>query len=132
MEDAYGRFSYRYVPKGNDLVFIAGGFGVTPMLSMLRQLSKTEPHRNVALFWGAKDKANLICLRELEQISQIMENFIFVPALSRAVDSNYRNGHIDETLLKDVLRQMSVSSDRPPSDKPPIDRVDFFFADPLQ
>lgn len=37
----YGRFSYLLHPKKDSLVFIAGGIGITPLISMLRHLSDT-------------------------------------------------------------------------------------------
>ena len=46
---AFGRFSYVLYPEETDLVFIAGGIGITPFMSMLRHMRDTEAHIRATL-----------------------------------------------------------------------------------
>jgi len=61
----YGRFSYTYDPGNTDLVFIAGGIGVTPFLSMLRHMRDTEAPIDVLLIWGNKSAKDIAFREEL-------------------------------------------------------------------
>jgi predicted ferric reductase len=45
----FGRFSYMFHPEEKDLVFIAGGIGITPSMSMLRHMKDTRDRRAVLL-----------------------------------------------------------------------------------
>ncbi|MDB5179310.1 MAG: putative Ferredoxin--NAD(+) reductase [Patescibacteria group bacterium] len=62
VEGAYGRFSYRNFGNLNQ-VWIAGGIGITPFLSMAQTLG-TGPY-NVDLYYSVKTKSELIDLDTL-------------------------------------------------------------------
>lgn len=65
----FGRFSYTLHPGDRDLVFIAGGIGITPLMSMLRYMVDTEDKRPVTLFYANRDKENIVFRKELEEIT---------------------------------------------------------------
>lgn len=56
---AFGRFSYLLHPLERELVFIAGGIGITPFMSMLRHMQDVRDSRSVRLLY-ANDKENRI------------------------------------------------------------------------
>lgn len=64
----FGRYSYRLHPEDQDLVFIAGGIGITPLMSMLRCLRDTGDSRNVLLLYANKDEESIVFREELAQI----------------------------------------------------------------
>lgn len=103
IDGAYGKFTYTRVPSHHCLVFIAGGVGITPMLSMLKDLSIKDPERKVILIWGANRETDLIRLDEIRRLSDQMGNFIFEPVLSNAPQWKGLKGHIDKTILFNVL-----------------------------
>lgn len=100
---AYGKFTYTRVASHHILVFIAGGIGITPMLSMLKDLSIKDPKRNVILIWSARHETDLIRLNDIRKLSHQMDNFIFEPVLSRAPQWKGTKGHIDKKTLLNVL-----------------------------
>jgi predicted ferric reductase len=66
----YGRFSYVLYPQERDLVFICGGIGITPMLSMLRHMHDTSVRKNVLLLSVNRTEDDIVCRQELEQIAK--------------------------------------------------------------
>lgn len=69
------------LPKGDrPLVFIAGGIGVTPFLSMLESMATTGDERRVTLFYAARNEDNLAYADELRQLSTRL-NLEFVPVV---------------------------------------------------
>lgn len=61
----YGRFSYLLHPDEDSLVFLAGGIGVTPLISMLRHLRDTKTAKNVLLLYAAQTEADIAFREEL-------------------------------------------------------------------
>lgn len=111
IDGAYGDFSHDRVPEGRTLIFIAGGIGITPMLSMLQDLSVKDPMRKVILVWGVRYAADLIRLNEIEAITKQMEHLAFEPVLSREQEWEGRRGRIDKNLLDQVLNLNGISMD---------------------
>ena len=48
----FGRFSYALHPEERDFVFIAGGIGITPLMSMLRHIRDTRADVKVTLLYA--------------------------------------------------------------------------------
>ena len=62
----FGRFSYAFHPDEQDLVFIAGGIGITPLMSMLRHLRDTADDRRVLLLYANRHEKDIAFRNELE------------------------------------------------------------------
>jgi predicted ferric reductase len=57
VEGAYGRFSYQNIRNPNQ-VWIAGGIGITPFLSMIQTLGSED--YNIDLYWSVRHQSELI------------------------------------------------------------------------
>jgi ferredoxin-NADP reductase len=57
------------------VVLIAGGVGITPMLSMLNSSLAAQGDREVWLFYGVRDGAELVMLRHLQDMARTHVNF---------------------------------------------------------
>jgi predicted ferric reductase len=64
IEGAFGRF-YAQVPAGQPQIWIAGGIGITPFLSMAKSLT---PQANVELFYVADDGSDIVEYNEIMQV----------------------------------------------------------------
>ena len=64
------------------LVFIAGGAGMAPILSLLRSMAEKGTERPAAFYYGARTKDDLFALDEIERLQGELPNLTFVPALS--------------------------------------------------
>lgn len=65
---AYGRFSHVFYPEDRSIVFIAGGIGITPFMSMLRYMRDTKSDHDVVLLWGNRTPDDIVFGEELEQM----------------------------------------------------------------
>jgi predicted ferric reductase len=65
IEGPYGRFSFLHQEPAS-FVFIAGGVGITPILSMLEYLQDTGDERPVVLIYGNKAEGDIIRREELD------------------------------------------------------------------
>jgi len=65
---AFGRFSYVLHPEERDLVFVVGGIGITPLMSMLRHMRDTEDGRSVLLMYANKQESQIVFRNELKEI----------------------------------------------------------------
>jgi ferredoxin-NADP reductase len=94
IRDVWGAISYK--GKG---VFIAGGAGITPFISIFRDLvSKNELSGNMLIF-ANKTKSDIILESELSEI--LGEDFVNI--LSDEEVEGYHFGFITESFLKSVI-----------------------------
>lgn len=59
--------------KKNYILF-AGGSGITPMMSILKTVLKSEPHSNVSLLYGNNDEASVIFKKQIDAIAAAYPN----------------------------------------------------------
>jgi propane monooxygenase reductase subunit len=102
----YGNFYLRNTQ--HEAVFIAGGSGMAPILSLLRDMAEQRDSRPVSYFYGARTRRDLFLLDELHSFEQRLPNFRFVPALSEATTDDAWSG--ETGLITDVVKRL-VSRD---------------------
>jgi len=91
LEEVFGAISY----KGEG-VFIAGGAGVTPFISIFRDLHAKNKVGNNTLIFANKTKADILLEKEFTDL--LGKNFITI--LSDEKTDGYANGQITEDFLK--------------------------------
>lgn len=75
VEGPFGRFSFQNYQNKNQ-IWVAGGIGITPFLSMARSLKdKNNKDYKIDLYYCLKTKNEAIFLSELEQISKSAPSF---------------------------------------------------------
>jgi propane monooxygenase reductase subunit len=77
----YGVFTLRD-SSPRRLVFIGGGAGMAPILSLLRSMVEKGIDRPAVFYYGARRETDLFHLEELERLAAELPDFTFVPALS--------------------------------------------------
>jgi propane monooxygenase reductase subunit len=65
-----------------DLVFVGGGAGMAPILSLLRSMAERGIQRRATFFYGARTQGDLCFAEELASIADKLPNFTYLPALS--------------------------------------------------
>lgn len=104
VEGPYGRFSYTIFHSWKSIVMIAGGIGITPMLSMLREMAAVNCTKRIILIWSCRNRGELVCREELAQLQNDLPNFSCHFILTS------EKGRINQSFLHQVL----------PSEKAPI------------
>ena len=86
-------------------VLIAGGIGITPMISILRDRDGKSECETVTLFYSARTREDLAYLKELEEINSRNKNLTSVFTLTREKPEGwkYETGHVDAEMLKKYL-----------------------------
>jgi ferredoxin-NADP reductase len=88
-----------------EYVLIAGGVGITPMLSILRDRDGKSECAHATLFYSARNKAGLAYFEELVEIDSRNSNLKSVFTLTRENPEGweYETGHVDGGMLKKYL-----------------------------
>lgn len=76
----YGQLKVRLSHR--PVLMIAGGSGLAPLLSMLRDLADAGFDRSVSMFFGARTVADLYLVEEILELGARLPEFEFVPVLS--------------------------------------------------
>jgi hypothetical protein len=90
-------------------VLIAGGIGITPMMSMLRWCVSHQPDRLLHLYYGVRNSADHAFKETLEQLAQshpaLKLNMVYCdPRTTEVKGRDYQySGYIDLALLRDNL-----------------------------
>ena len=95
----YGVFSFLN-HDAQDLVFIAGGIGITPLMSMLRYIHTMKLERNVTLIWGNKTEKDIVFKDELDKMAAEMPSLKVVHIMSAQDDWPGEKGRVDAEKLK--------------------------------
>jgi ferredoxin-NADP reductase len=104
-----GAFTY---PGGDDrpIVLLAGGVGITPLMSMLRHAVSAEPTRPVTLLYSARAEADLAFRDELAALTRRHPQLRVFYAISRDQQQpTHYPGRIDETLLRTAVPDIKHS-----------------------
>ncbi len=84
-------------------VFIAGGIGITPFLSMIRHATHKRLPKKVTLFYSNREPASAAFLGELEELAMANPNFQLVATMTALGDGgtswNGETGRIDREML---------------------------------
>jgi len=97
----YGDF--RLTDSGAPAVFIAGGSGMAPIWSILRDMKERNDSRKSAYFFGALTSADLFYTEELKKLESETGNFSYIPALSGEKEDSGWTG--ERGLITDVVKR---------------------------
>ncbi|WP_020422709.1 NADH:ubiquinone reductase (Na(+)-transporting) subunit F [Amycolatopsis sp. ATCC 39116] len=100
----FGVFTLRDAP-GAPLVFVGGGAGMAPILSLLRSMAARGGEvaaRRTTFYYGARRKQDLCFEAELHELEQTLPAFTYVPALSEPGDDDWDG---ETGLITDVVRR---------------------------
>ncbi len=101
----FGRFSYALHPDELKLVFIAGGIGMTPLMSMLRHIRDTRAERTVTLLYANTSEKNIVFRDELAEMERAgVAQLKIVHVLDKPSDEwQGERGLLDEDKIKRLV-----------------------------
>ena len=107
----YGKFYFDDEMK-NNLVLIAGGTGITPLMGIMRYCNDKNLGNKIKFIYSVKTSKDIIYKKELEKIKQENGNFDYVATITRAEETHNwhgRKGRIDLDLLKGNIEDAGSS-----------------------
>lgn len=121
-----GSFYLREVAR--PLLFLAGGTGLAPFLSMLETLARHGGEQPVRLVYGVTRDADLVLLDRLEDYAARLPDFDFVTVVADEASAHPRKGWVTAHLPAEALHggDVDVYLCGPP---PMVDAVRKHFAD---
>ena len=99
-----GQFVYNPLIFDKTLVFIAGGSGITPFMSMIREIADCGLDRDVFLFYGNRSSDDVIFHDELTGIAGRFKNIRYIPVIEYPAsgDAGYSGLITPEVILKEI------------------------------
>jgi predicted ferric reductase len=73
LDGPFGIFSHHRLPEARGFVFIVGGVGVTPVISMLRAMAYDGEKRPLWMFYANPDIDSVIFREELDMLAQRLD-----------------------------------------------------------
>ncbi len=108
VDGPFGRFSF-LLDSPESLILIAGGVGITPILSMLRYLRDTNDRRPCVLIFANKNEKDIIRREELQEMP---ENVTVTHVLSSPSDEwKGYTGFIDRNIIKACAGELLDKAD---------------------
>jgi propane monooxygenase reductase subunit len=105
----YGAFTLR-VSSDRRLVFVGGGAGMSPILSLLQQMADSGNEREAVYYYGARTERDLFHLEQMAELARQLPNFTFVPCLSESAPEGWPGEGEGETgLVTEVLERREAN-----------------------
>ena len=103
--DIVGPFGVFTLREGHaaDLVFVGGGAGMAPILSLLRSMAERGDERKATFYYGARSHRDLCFETELRAMEDKLPGFTYRPALSEPAPTDTWDGEIG--LITDVVKR---------------------------
>ena len=84
LRGAQGVFTLDDDDLAKDIIMICTGTGIAPFRSMAHHIKNHNiPHKNIYLIYGTRKQIDLLYYEEMKKLDQEMENFHYIPTLSR-------------------------------------------------
>jgi len=92
-----------------DLVFIAGGVGITPFMSIIRDHIKRGVSQNITLIYGSRTQADIIFHNELESINQPWLKKVYLLNDISNLTIQCEQGFISQDIIKKYVNNTNDS-----------------------
>jgi ring-1,2-phenylacetyl-CoA epoxidase subunit PaaE len=101
-----GRFGAALGRRPRHVLAVAGGSGITPILSILKTVLAQDPQARCTLLYGNRRAASTMFKEELEDLkNRYITRFVLHPVFSREVmDSPLSAGRLDAQKIQTLLR----------------------------
>lgn len=90
-------------PDDSAVIMLAGGIGIVPFISMLRQALHEGDTRSFYLFYSNRQQEDIPYLPELRELMNEYKNFTLITTLTGASHVGHESGYISPLLIKKIL-----------------------------
>ena len=96
-----GQFYHNPLFHGDDLIFLAGGSGITPFMSMIREVTDRGIDRRMHLIYGCRTEDDVVFEKELQERAATFSNFKLSLVISEpTIGFNGPSGFITADLIR--------------------------------
>ena len=95
--------------KSQPLVFIAGGIGITPFMSMLSHIFENNLPYKITLFYSNRDRESTPYFDEIEKWASKHENFDVMFLMTKDDTWKRERGHIDGNVISEYIDDINGS-----------------------
>lgn len=116
-------YSYTSSETSRDLLFVAGGAGITPIYSLAKGiLSDTNDKTRIQLLWGVNGTRDIVLKDELEQLEKQHPSRLHVTycvsgpegtpeAASLGDETKYKKGYVNKSVLQEAIARTQSLGD---------------------
>ena len=106
-----GSFYFNPLIHKKTMVCIAGGSGITPFMSIIREIVECGLDRTIYLFYGNRKAADVIFDGELRRISKKFQNIHYIPVIEEPAEGFAGAcGFITRDVLRNALEDIEDKS----------------------
>ena len=99
-----GHFYHEPLIDGKELVFLAGGSGITPFMSIIRDTVRRQRPLRIKLLYGSRTREDVIFRGELEKLAASHSNFTFSMVISEPPEGyGGLKGFLDSKLITQLV-----------------------------
>ncbi len=103
-----GNFYHNPLFHDRTMVCLAGGSGITPFMSMIREVVECGLDRTIYLLYGNKNLNDAIFHDELQTLSSQFKNITYVPVIENPLEQyKGRSGFITADLIGETIGDMN-------------------------
>jgi len=103
VDGPYGYYSFDRYPETDRLIFISGGIGVTPIMSMLRSMADRGDKRPVTLFYSNQEWDTLTFREEIEALQKQINMKVIFTIERPPQNWQGEKGYLNSTILNKYL-----------------------------
>jgi len=105
VDGPFGAFSMDRRPQASEFVFIAGGIGITPIMSMLRTMRDRQDMRACSLIYAARTLDEMTFREDLDSLRENLNLWLHLVPTEADEGWNGLSGRIDPAMLSGLLPQ---------------------------
>jgi len=106
-----GHFYFNPLIHSKNMICLAGGSGITPFMSIIREIAECGLDRSITLFYGNKTTDDIIFHAELGRISARFDSINYIPVIEDPSDDYIGAcGFMTAELIKEILGDLTDKS----------------------
>lgn len=100
IDGPFGKFTPSKNSEGKELVFFAGGVGITPFISILREAILKNSNQKITLFYASRTEKDLIFKDEIDEINKDWFKKVYFLSREDKKTEGFETGYFTEELIK--------------------------------
>ena len=129
-----GRFTTQFNRfERRNMIFIGGGSGITPLISIIKSAIMLEPNSNIQLIYASRNEESIIFRNQIKALESAFSDRFYVSHILSQPSNSWKGyqGRINETILTNMIEEFfrKLESQKRTS-KTSIQSVSYFLCGP--